>query len=680
MTETLTWSGLDPTLRDRVTNDFTQVPTTDDPDMAYLQYYDRQMVQTVSTVYDANNNAQRNVSNTRFDKTGRGTTVDSFLFGQALDWIKAHDPSEYNTLQYFNGLYKSNPKIDPAEHPEQPPAIPKVVTPSDPEAPFPTPAMIITPDSSDVLAIDSGYIKAVVSFGISGFEGIDASDDVISLSTDQSTDQTGAETTARMTVTLNNIHQRYAGVIVPHMTLVACHIIVVRNVIEGLNLTVVYNKYPVFFGRVAEVTLSDTEAVVTCGDETQQANAAATVDFAWYAGVPLIERTRNIVKATPNFDVDVMYAPDTEVPKYNLDGYVPSNQSAASAISVTTQSFMLDWIVPSDEPHRLLIKDSNYVKNKNVIMNLTEFVIEPGDNESIVGHCNVVTVSGDSQYEAGTQAGHTPSSISTYIKYRTPTTQQEYDNDPNNFTTSDGTSTDGTKIKTFTPNGVLQTAWESIGNYGLIESPIYRVPAKNQEQLHPYAISMLMVYNSKLNELIKLKVCDVIPMLFTYVQWDMITGWADDVTPIFTTITAQVARKRVNYDASNGVIVDLELRRKSPAQAEAGAAGEGSATYKVSSRLHTGGWFSLNPADWFTITPGSIADALIPHQDPGFDIFRQNEQTGAIEYMTVTPADKDAYINNGTQPQGYWPEWKPSTNNDGLTWTGGAKTDSTPGG
>lgn len=133
--------------------------------------------------------------------------------------------------------------------------------------------------------------------GIGDTVGYDASEDIISLTTDQGSSKQEGDATAKMTVTLNNKNHQYANKILPQVTLVYSWIEVQRNVINGKGLTVVTERFPLYFGRVQEVNLNHETCVVDCGDESSLMDGSVDFDYTWFPTIPIEERVQDILDA-----------------------------------------------------------------------------------------------------------------------------------------------------------------------------------------------------------------------------------------------------------------------------------------------------------------------------------------------------------------------------------------------
>ena len=530
----LTWNLIQPSLQQRILGEFTQIPQgTDNPYVAF-QYYDgRYVVQGAS--------GDRPGEPQLILKTQAG---NFFQDDEALQWLKANDPSEYLTLQYFNSL---PPIIVP----------PKVVTPTDPSDPDTGITSVVNP-AGDGLSLGSGYIKAIVVF-----DGLNVSADVISITTEQGTSNAESDgNTAKMTVTLSNKNNKYGkGQFTPHVTVVYSWIDIERNVISGLSVNVHTARYPLFFGRVSEVNMSEETCSIICGDEGVQTTASADVDLAFYVTEGLKSRVQRLVDAlgagTGQSTIDIEIDQDVAT-KLKVPNQTTSVEGVNAAITQTVDAFQMDWTVLSDEPHRLMIKDSTYIRNSTpvdstagtaisgtvnmgTVTSLDGFVVGPGDNQSIVGFCNHVWVVADSPFPHNGASQNVPSGRNALVKAEYPNAEEP------------------------DPGGLIK-------KYGKIEAPLYRMPSlATQEQCQQAAKDRWNIYKSYIDRFIKVKVCSIVPLLHTLVTWkfyDEPTHMEFDATdmngnplPSSHVIMGKIVRKCVNYDATNGVIVDLECQR-----------------------------------------------------------------------------------------------------------------------
>jgi hypothetical protein len=527
----LTWNSLQPSLQDRVQNEFTQVSIPGNTDQVFLQAYTGNFV-THFTGYPPVS------ANRPFFSVGPATqhdTIKAFMKDESLNWLKLHDPQEYLTLQNLNIITIDNP-------------VPKVITPETPTDPSGG-IHTVTNTPTSATSYGTGYIIAKVFF-----DSMDApllGTDIISITTDQgssSVDEDG--NAAKMTVTLSNRNNKYRGKFIPHVTMVASWIIVERNVIKGQSVSVHNAIYPLFFGRVSEVTLSNETCVVSCGDESVQSTSSPNVDLAWYVDETVIDRFKRLKEAlgnTMDVEIDLSLGTDENGNTRTLPtvpSYATSASSVGTGFTQTAKAFALDWTVLSDEPHRLLIKDASYIRNNDpesivngtinadTITSLDGFVVEPGDYQGIVGYCTHVVVTSDSPYQPTTAATNIPSSTHNYV-------------------TAEATDDEGEQ------------------KYHRIEAPHYKLPnMATKEQCQIMADGLKEIYRIYIDRFIKIKVCSVIPLLHSLVTWRF---YGDPVHSLFDTgtesdtanivVMGKIMRKCVNYDASNGLVVDLECKR-----------------------------------------------------------------------------------------------------------------------
>jgi len=199
--------------------------------------------------------------------------------------------------------------------------------------------------------------------------------------------------------------------------------------------------------------------------------------------------------------------------------------------------------VPSDQPFRLIVCDSK-LRSGTDDPDLTEFIVDPQDNESIVGHCNHVIVLGDGVFAI--------------------------DKENKNVVASDSDQTWGEAKND-----------ESIDKYGEINARIYRFPwICTQEEAQKIAENIIEIYRSYEDRLITPVVASKIPMLNSYFHYNIAGGYeypsdykratgAED--PFTRSIAVKVLRKRVTYDASSGVTCQLECLRRFEEIEEGGA-------------------------------------------------------------------------------------------------------------
>jgi len=202
---------------------------------------------------------------------------------------------------------------------------------------------------------------------------------------------------------------------------------------------------------------------------------------------------------------------------------------AKSNISSVCKSMGVDWEVPSDQIDRLVIMDHEGYRVGTSDPDLTELIL-PSDNESIVGHCNNVTVIYGNNTEPTSKAKNIQTSTNRESTYRYI--------DP-----------------------------ESKEKFGNLESRIFRMPWINtEEQAKAFVDNVLELYKSYEDRLITPTVIDYIPMLNSWMHYT-IHGYSSmsyegTEEPKDFLIETKVLRKRVTYD-SNGVVSQLECLRRS---------------------------------------------------------------------------------------------------------------------
>lgn len=413
------------------------------------------------------------------------------------------------------------------------------------------------PSSNKDKSNKSGYIKAEVIFvnpndidsdgkpdiitvgGEYDENGNETDGDVISINTDQISSKQEGDTTSKMTVVLNNNNQKYSGKLTPQATMVYSYIDVERNVVDEKSLTVIHEKFPLFFGRVQEVNMDEQTCTVECGDESSTLEGSVEFDINWFPDVPAKERVEDVLKAlgvNVNLKVE-QYVAEDKVHDLIMEGSTNSAESGASNISAgVTKPMGLDWEVPSDQLQRLIIMDSSYQTGDEDI-DVTDFVLVPVDNESVVGHINVAVVIGDSTKPEDTQDKNTVSSDSA---------------------------------KTTPVEAVDQ---ESIDKYGRIEAPRRSCPWLSMKEANQFAINLIDMYKSYENRLLTPTIVSRIPMLnsrlhyrmqgYTYPEnYKTSFNWKQSklTDAVARTLDLKVLRKKVKYDVG-GVLSDLECKR-----------------------------------------------------------------------------------------------------------------------
>jgi hypothetical protein len=396
----------------------------------------------------------------------------------------------------------------------------------------------IVPDKSkpSTLARKSGFIKATVGFLHANLPSYlaNTNDDIISLTTDQTSGKEEGDAVGKMTLTLNNANQQWADKLIPHVTIVASYIETERNVIgdDGKTLTVVHEQSPLFFGRISEISMTNEIATVECGDEAGQMDASPDIDYTWWVTKPLKDRFEDIIDATSGpINLDVYDKRSSKTKKIQIESYENSGLSSASATTGESKCSGVNWMAPSDQIGRLLIVDSNYIQGLTET-DVTDFLVTPSDNESIVGHCNRIRLSADSDFPTGTPAQNIPKSVNILVTYDNVESQEKYD---------------------------------------ILESPIYQFPNIPKDQAQDLVENIADIYDSYKDRLITPTLAWKVPMLNSLIYYRMhhydtyeigagkgVIKWEDDISE---EIHMKVIRKCVSYD-SNGLIVNLECQRK----------------------------------------------------------------------------------------------------------------------
>ena len=387
---------------------------------------------------------------------------------------------------------------------------------------------------SDYKGGNTGFIQAFVYFITMDGDWHNVSGDVISISTEQGSGKQDSDAVAKMMVTLDNKNFKYTEKFIPHNTLVASWILVQRNIPHGKNIYIETQLYDLFYGRVQEVTMTNLQCVVDCGDESSQLLQSVTEDYTWYPNIDLPTRVKDVVKAIgTNCQLHVFdyrgLDPEKPIQKdIHVEQYASTGDAANTTVTQHIKTFGAEWAVPSDQPFRLLILDDGYVEGgiDSPPLDVAQFTIDPGDNESIVGSCNRVIVVVDTDFEPL---------------------------DPNKNVPTSSISKAGVKV--IKENKISQK------KYGVIEAPIYRLPNHAAKDADGMAQNILNIYNAYEDRLIKIKVCNIIPVLYSKIKWQL-WGYDKNYRPhLVTTIIGKVQQKNVHYDTTNGLVVDLECKR-----------------------------------------------------------------------------------------------------------------------
>lgn len=378
-------------------------------------------------------------------------------------------------------------------------------------------------------SLGTGYIKINISFTNPGGAMENVSKDIISISTDQGTSEQEGDATAKMTVTLHNPNNRYANHFIPQGTVVQSTIEIERNIVLGNKIEVTLEKYPLFFGRVQEITLDHEICTVECGDETSAMEASMEFEYTYDPSQSIKDRVQSMLDAMdpkPNLEIHGPYFGKSM--ELQLEWMATTEDYAKSNISGVTKSMGVDWEVPSDQIDRLVIMDHEGYRVGTTDPDLTDLIL-PSDNESIVGHVNDITV--------------------IYGNNSDPTSKAKNINTPTNREVT---------YRNFDP--------ESVGKYGNLESRIFRMPWINTEdQAKAFVDNLIELYKSYEDRLITPTVIDYIPMLnswmhYTIHGYNSLTSEGTEDPKDFL-IQTKILRKRVTYD-TNGVVSQLECLRR----------------------------------------------------------------------------------------------------------------------
>lgn len=399
--------------------------------------------------------------------------------------------------------------------------------------------------------LNRGYIAATVIFITPG-QGdgtedteIVASPDVISISTDQGNSKQEGDATAKLTVTLSNNNNFYAGKLIPQMSEVQSWITVERNIVNGSSLTVEKKLFPLYYGVVQEVQLNHETCTVECGDESSKMECSDLYDLTFFPDQTAYQRATDILDSIdprPNLNIKDL---STEAQNIQIESFMPATQSGQSNMSEMLKAMSLDWAVPSDRWMRLIIFNKEINWGVTDWGDITEFVVDAGDSESIIGFCNVVTIIAD---------GHNVSALGL----------------DKNLASSDS----GKSFIEF-PTPEEQKTDESILKYGRLESPAYTMPnLSTTEEIENFATNLLDLYASYEDRTLTPTIVSFIPFLndkFNYTihgtttpplsstQTSSIHPGAE--TPVDRDIYVKMLRKQVTYD-SGGVVVQTECFRK----------------------------------------------------------------------------------------------------------------------
>lgn len=379
-------------------------------------------------------------------------------------------------------------------------------------------------------SLGTGYIKIDISFSNPGAAFENVSNDVISVSTDQGTSEQEGDATAKMTVTLHNPNNRYANHFIPQATLVQSTIEIERNIVSGNKINVTREKYPLFYGRVQEITMDNEICTVECGDETSAMEASLDFEYTYDPEQSIKDRVQSMLDAMdPKTNLQVHGPYFGKSLELQLEWMATTEDYAKSNISSVCKSMGVDWEVPSDQIDRLIIMDHSGYRVGTSDPDLTDLIL-PSDNESIVGHCNNVTVNYGNNVNPTSYAKNIQTSTNREVTYQ-------------------------------------NSDEESVQKYGNLESKKFEMPWINtEEQAKAFVDNVLELYKSYEDRLITPTVIDYIPMLNSWMHYT-IHGYSSmsyegTEEPKDFLIETKVLRKRVTYD-TNGVVSQLECLRRS---------------------------------------------------------------------------------------------------------------------
>lgn len=363
---------------------------------------------------------------------------------------------------------------------------------------------------------NSGGIKNITLIG-----GLDVSNDVISMNTVHVSSESEAVEPSTCKVVLNNHDQMYgkaivSGAFIPGHTRIQSIIIIERNVVNGLSLSVVTTPYILFVGVVNDASYTNEMATIECVCESGFGSQSAK-DRSWTADTLLSQKALELLEdENGQVGSSIVLEDRTTSIGPKKSQYIPSKLSYNEAFRAICTQSSKDFYFCTDEDleSKIILCDENtYYGNTT----LDPFVVEPGDATCLIGYANDVTVIPENV-------------MNIYEKANIPDPQKS---------AIQGHAQDEDGIET----------------YGLIVAPIAYDPGiYSQEDADERAQALVDWYGTFIDRGIKVKVCSMIPLVRSIVSFTVpdVKNSTGSIT-----VSAGVNKKMVEY-SSNGVLVDLE--------------------------------------------------------------------------------------------------------------------------
>lgn len=401
------------------------------------------------------------------------------------------------------------------------------------------PNTLITPsDKSDPLYANwtgsssgSGMGNAIRT--ITEIGAYDVSSDIISINTSQITSVDEGNEQSTCTVVLNNNGQKYGKLIAsyewcPRITRIWSLALVDFN--TGTSYTT--RSYMIFTGFMSDAKYNEETAEISFGC-VGIIGSASYDDDSWSTEDGYVRKMEDILTKIEEGSATgvklklVDLRSNTNVQLKN-QYFAPSDISGSENLRSISQDskisfyYATDW--GGDETYVVLTDSSS----KTLYVDLSDYVVNPGDCSTIFGHANLITTVGGTPI-ADRYMRHVPTPIRDEVQ-------------------------------------VVKTNPASIQRYGVIPAYINHASNLDRSQLDIEADLESDNYNQYIDRDIKVTVANIIPTLLTVVTFavpDMQNGG-------LTFIYAGVRKKQVEFSAS-GLLAHIECARLTDSSEEISA-------------------------------------------------------------------------------------------------------------
>ena len=191
-------------------------------------------------------------------------------------------------------------------------------------------------------------------------DGIDVSNDVLSIDTDQVGRNVEGSADSTCEITLHNSHQKYGNQIIgsalftPRTSVILSFIQVTRNVVTGLTVNKQNDVYVAFIGVVASVNFDNEFCIIDGACAT--ATLAATMSPADRTFAPtdtLIDKAGALIKDFNDMGqlpYEIVFVDATGgTDKVKVASYLRAQKSTAENLQQIAQEYSINIFTPSDQ-------------------------------------------------------------------------------------------------------------------------------------------------------------------------------------------------------------------------------------------------------------------------------------------------------------------------------------------